>query len=829
MQKTGDVRLAISHLSGDPALIDTVRIASRLTKAEVEVAIFTGDRAVVVASLGNSLNQPRLLRPTELLIADGDRGYQVGERFSSFPIRTEAGEAIGALTVDNACESMDADVMHGLARLCGARVSQVVASSADNDVFADILLQSLRDAVVVIDEAFEIIFANRAVAGLLGLNPAELVGTNVVDLVHPEDLDSAISSLAKLSGGDEVYRLVVRAKKSDGGYNRLDVTGRDLTADPRVKGIVLSLRDGNYDKEVANTLSRNERLSKAIVEQLQDGIIATDALGALLVVNDSARRMLGLDKDVPAAVLKLDEMKFLDATGHLMQGIAHPVRRVLSGQQINGLEMATISDSVYRNLVASGRPVLGNDGETIGTVLGLHDVTEAKKTEREFRVRSLHDQLTGLPNRRKMEERLALYTKENQSTVVTACLMDLDNFKLINDTHGHRVGDKILRAATEKIQAGREITDLVVRLGGDEFVVLFDSKTPEEAMAIANAILLELRNPITVSGTAFTLTGSIGVAQVAASDVGSGNLLRHADLALYSAKAQGRNRAAIFTPELANAAKVADSQRETLRRALDENALEMHLQPLVDSTNHRLIGFESLARCRCRNGSLISPGGFVDAASGSGLIWELDSKAFEQTCKAAAAIALVEKGLSVACNFSGLSILQPDFVPTIEDALARYELDPSTMCIEITESAAFDAGPVALSALHALHDRGIRLALDDFGTGYSSLSHIRDLPLSVVKVDRSFVGRLKPGSTEHAISKAIVALAADLDLTVVAEGVETQEQLDIAREMGFNVIQGWYYSPARSLSDVLAMLTEQGDDAWTAVPDHWNQRTDRAA
>lgn len=830
MQTIGDVRLAISLLSGDPALIDTVRIANRLTKADVEVALFTDDRALVVGSLGSSLNQPRPLRPTEQLIVDGQSGYQIGERFSSFPVRTERGETIGALTIATGGtgdqgsivgESVDADVMHGLARLCGARVSQVVESAPGAGDLADILLQSLRDAVVVIDGSFQITFANKAVASLIGLNPAEVIGTNIVDLVHPDDLEAALTSLAKLSGGDEVYRLVVRAKKSDGTYNRLDVTGRDLTADPRVGGIVLSLRDGNYDQEVTDTLTRNERLSKAIVEQLQDGIIATDAVGALLVVNDSARRILGLDHEVPAAAMKLDDMKFLNALGHLSQGTHHPVRQVLSGRQLDNLEMATISDSIYRNLVVSGRPVLGDDGDTIGTVLGLHDVTEARKTEREFRLRSLHDQLTGLPNRRKMEERLASYTTNSPDKVVTACLMDLDNFKLINDTHGHRIGDEILRAATKKIQTDREITDLVVRLGGDEFVVLFDSKTPDESLAIANQILLELRKPISVGGTAFTLTGSIGVAQVAGGDIGSGDLLRHADLALYSAKAQGRNRAELFTAELSNAAKVADNQRETLRRALDEDALEMHFQPLVDSTSNRLIGFESLARCRSRNGSLISPGGFVDAASGSGLIWELDSKAFELTCKAAAAIALVEPGLSVACNFSGLSILQPNFVETIEEALARYQLDPATVCIEITESAAFDAGPVALNSLRALHARGIRLALDDFGTGYSSLSHIRDLPLSVVKVDRSFVGRLKPGSTEHAISKAIVALAADLDLTVVAEGVETQEQLDIARQMGFNVIQGWYYSPAKSLSDVLAMLTEQGDDSWTAVPEHW--------
>ena len=781
---------------------------------------------MVVASLGQTVLQPRPLRPTEQALLDHDGRHQLDERFSSFAILSPRGEVIGALTVARTGDEFDPDAMHGLARLCATRASQLATGSDDQDV-ADLILHALRDAVVVVDPGLRVTFTNKAISTQLGYHPSEVIGMNVADLVHPDDLDSAFSSLAKLSGGDEVYRSVIRVKNSSGDFKRMDVTGRDLSNDSRVGGIVLSLRDGNHHTELENTLNRNERLSKAIVEQLQDGIVATDALGALLVVNDAARRILGLDPTVPAAALKLEDMTFLDASGHVAQGSDHPVRQVLAGSELPGQEMSTIADSKYRNLVVSGRPVLGTDGETIGTVLGLHDVTEARQTEREFRARSLHDQLTGLPNRRKMDERLATYLDEKPELLVTACLIDLDNFKLINDTHGHRIGDEVLRAATKRVKLDRHNTDLVVRLGGDEFVVLFDSKDADEALAIANDIVSNLRQPVTINNMTFTLTASIGVAQVRGSDIGSGDLLRHADLALYSAKAKGRNRAERFTDELANAAKIADSQRETLRRALDEDALEMHFQPLVDSVSDKLLGFESLARCRNRNGTLVAPGGFVDAASSSGLIWELDSKAFDLSCKAAAAMSVAQPGLSVACNFSALSIVQPDFVETISETLTRYELDPSLMCIEITESAAFDTGPAAIAALLSLHDRGIRLALDDFGTGYSSLAHIRDLPLSVVKVDRTFIGKLEAGSTEHAIAKAIVALSADLDLTVVAEGVETQEQLDLARSMGFNVIQGWYYSRAQSLADVLSMLASKSSDGTaTALPEHWMVRSD---
>ncbi len=242
-----------------------------------------------------------------------------------------------------------------------------------------------------------------------------------------------------------------------------------------------------------------------------------------------------------------------------------------------------------------------------------------------------------------------------------------------------------------------------------------------------------------------------------------------------------------------------------LRHALDNDGIVMHFQPLVDSTSGKTIGFEALARCLDVEGTLHGPGAFLDSIAGSGLVWELDQHAFGLSCAAAAVIAAAVPGERpvMSCNFSPLSIIQPDFVPFVLRTTKEAGLEPEGVCIEITESAAFAGGASSLSAVQALNEAGFSLALDDFGTGYSSLSHLRDLPLTSVKVDKSFVDKLIEEGSERAIAQAVVGLAKDLGIGVVAEGVETESQLVAAREVGFSVIQGWHYAAAMPLDDLL--------------------------
>ncbi len=822
-----DRRAAAVHaLSGHPTVIDVVRIATSLTVSPAEVVVFEQGRAMVVGSLENGLLQPRPLTPTEdQLLADGGRLAR-GANVTSAAIFGGDREPIGALTVDHGAGLPDADVLLGLCRI----VSSLLEERSGSHGWHETLLENLRDAVVVLDDSMVITYANRAVGIQIGRSPAEIVGTHVVDLLHPDDIDAAFDSLLRLGSGAEVYRLAVRVRHGLGDFIRLEATGRDLTADPTVGGIVLSLRNGDHDLELETTLDRTRQLTDAVVEQLHDGIIATDAVGSVLVVNEVARRLLDLPAGTFLAELAIDGLGFLDVDALPVAPDRHPIRRVLGGEHMIREPMSVVSEGEVRHLVVSGRPVSSSDGSLVGAAIGFHDVTDSRRYQRELQRSALHDHLTGLANRRQLKAKvseLPLSAVAGDHRPVSETLIDLDNFKVINDTHGHRIGDHVIQITAGRLAEACGPDDLLVRLGGDEFVVLSRGRTPGDAVAAADAMRRRLAEPFEIDGHAFSLTCSIGVAHLEVDGLHEDSLLRYADLALYEAKARGRNRVALFDSQLAEATRIAARQREFLRQVLDEDGLVMNFQPFVDAASGRIVGFESLARCRIRSGALVGPADFLEAASGSGLIWELDRRAFELTCSAAAMLADRVAGLTIACNFSPLSIVQPDFVDHVERTMRHRGLEPSMIAIEVTESAAFEGGGVALDALHAVHRLGVRLVLDDFGTGYSSLSHLRDLALAQVKVDRSFVAAALESTSERAIAEAVVELAHGLGVAVVAEGVETEEQLAWARSAGFDIIQGWYYSPARGLEEILDALTADTDDTdGPMVPAHWGNRYD---
>ncbi|HEC09808.1 MAG TPA: bifunctional diguanylate cyclase/phosphodiesterase, partial [Acidimicrobiales bacterium] len=393
-----------------------------------------------------------------------------------------------------------------------------------------------------------------------------------------------------------------------------------------------------------------------------------------------------------------------------------------------------------------------------------------------------------------------------RGNLVAACFVDLDVFKLINDTHGHRTGDHIIRIAAERLSRRLREGDLLVRHGGDEFVaVLHDLESPAAALQAADRLRQALTEPFAIEGTTFDVTASAGVAVCSAAGCDQDDLLRQADIALYAAKARGRNQTVLFDDELEVLTEVAERQRRMLRHALDHDGVVMHFQPLVDSETGRPVAFEALARCLDPQGVLHGPGSFLDSISSSGMIWELDQRAFRLSCEAAAVLQRVVPVDTpvIGCNFSPLSIVQPDFASYVERTVAECGVEPANICIEITETAAFAGGQHSLDAVTTLHRAGFKIALDDFGTGYSSLSHLRDLPLHSVKMDRSFVARFTENGPEKAIAEAVVGLAGDLGLGVVAEGVETGEQLSIARNLGFRTIQGWHYDRAMPLDEIL--------------------------
>jgi len=797
-------RLARHHVA-----VDSVRSAVAFGATTAEIAVFETDHVYVAAcSSGEGAMLPRPMHPAETALRAahcGDSDSAVVQpapgEWVAVPICDAAGQLVAALSArfDDPPSSLG-----GLRSLARFVESELATDAVEDDDFVHAVLEGQRDAVLVLTSDLTIRYVSRGVSSLLGLTPNEAVGRSAADFLHPDDIETTLHALTRLSQGLEMWRVSVRLLNSGGLWVPVEVTGNDLCDDPVVGGLVVSLRDAQHDKEIGLAMDRTQRLSEAIVGGLRDGVIATDEFGAITTINNTARDMFDIDADRVPAQLRLDDFGLVDLDGR-------PVEVLARGTACADVSCLVSQRGEVRYLRTSHQPIHGGGAAELGTVVVFSDVTAEFLADEALRNQALHDQLTGLPNRRQLDARLVDLASTRSDKKVAACFIDLDDFKAINEMHGHRSGDEMVRLAARRLAGELREHDLLVRQGGDEFVALLVGvESLDIAAEIAERCRRALHAPYAIGGDRFHVTGSIGVAISTCAELDGDLLLQHADLALYAAKDGGRNRVECFDAELAAAARVEESQRRLLRDALEEDRLVMHFQPLVDSTTERVVGYESLARIRDLDGEILGPGAFLDAISGTPLVWELDRAAFELSCQAATLLARIDPKRTpyIACNFGAISINHPDFVAFVVDTVERAGIAPAHICLELTESAAFDGSGRGAIALEDLGSRGFQLALDDFGTGYSSLSHMRDLPITSIKVDRSFISRLGLGANEHSIAGAIAQLAGELAIGVVAEGVETSDQLRHAQDLGFHTIQGFYYSRAIPLTECLQNWAE---------------------
>ncbi|MCW2601440.1 MAG: domain S-box/diguanylate cyclase protein [Frankiales bacterium] len=470
-------------------------------------------------------------------------------------------------------------------------------------------------------------------------------------------------------------------------------------------------------------------------------------------------------------------------------------------------------DGQVRTLASWGEVVPGPDGQPARMVGICWDITERREIEEELVRQALHDRLTGLPNRALLVDRLAhgLTTMERHEQRLAVLFIDIDRFKVINDSLGHEAGDEVLVEVARRLRAFMRPSDTVARFGGDEFVVLCEElDDPAQALSIAGRVQVELRRPIAVRGSEMFVTVSVGIALSSGRDDVASSLLRDADAAMYQAKQDGRARTVVFADSMrAQAMDRLDTEVE-LRRALAEGQLRVHYQPLCDVKTGALVGLEALVRWQHPVRGLVEPREFIPIAEETGLIVPLGEWVLEHACTQLAAWhrAYPERAhLSVAVNLSGSQIVQPDFVFRIAEILDRSGVDRSKVELEITESVLMRDAEDTLAVLHAVKTLGVRLSVDDFGTGFSSLSYLKRFPVDALKIDRSFVDGLGQDAEDSAIVQAVQALAVSLGMTTVAEGVETELQLRVLHELGCGRAQGFWFSrpvPAEEITVLLA-------------------------
>ena len=433
----------------------------------------------------------------------------------------------------------------------------------------------------------------------------------------------------------------------------------------------------------------------------------------------------------------------------------------------------------------------------MGTVYDLlQAITQRKQAHLSYL--AYHDALTGLPNRQSLIERLqqACSRAQRNGRMVAMLFLDLDRFKLINDTFGHAAGDRLLKSVADRLAACVRGADTVARLGGDEFtVVLEDIVAGQDAATVAQKILDTLAQPFSLVQQEVFISASIGIALYPSDDNGIDSLFKKTDAAMYYAKEQGRNNYQFYSAEM-NASLARKLHMENnLRRALEREELRLHYQPQVDTVSERIVGMEALLRWQHPEMGLVPPAQFIPLAEETGLIMPIGECTLRAACLQTR--RWHERGfgpLRVAVNLSAHQFKQKDFPRTVARILGETGLDPGCLELELTESTVMDDVDQAIEILHALNAMGVYLSIDDFGTGYSSLSYLKRLPIDALKIDRSFVRDIGADSDDAAIVTAIIAMAHSLKLKVIAEGVETREQFAFLRKCRCDAMQGYYFS-----------------------------------
>ncbi|PSN77095.1 hypothetical protein C8B47_23890 [filamentous cyanobacterium CCP4] len=472
-----------------------------------------------------------------------------------------------------------------------------------------------------------------------------------------------------------------------------------------------------------------------------------------------------------------------------------------TGQALN-LEGAIVradgSRRVVQLLGQAQHNALGVVTSLVGT---LTDITDRKLIEDRLAYEALHDPLTGSPNRAFFMEQLnaaVAAAKASEAVIFAVLFIDLDRFKVINDSLGHLVGDQLLIECARRLGSVVREGDLVARLGGDEFAILLNPiAVIDDAQGVADRIHRVLQTPLVLEGREIFISASVGIASSLTGAVEAVDFLRDADTAMYQAKENGRGRSALFDPAMYEQVATRLTLENDLQRAIDRHELTLHYQPIVDLVHHRLIGFEALVRWHHPRWGLISPSTFIPLAEETGLILAIGEWTQRQACQQLQHWRQHRpeaQDLVVSVNLSVKQFAHPHLIDTIDEALSVTGLSSRYLRLEITESALIENPQTAEVMLKALSDRGIQLGIDDFGTGYSSLSMVHQFPMQILKIDRSFIQSMEADPRGVAMVQAILALAQSLGMAAIAEGVETEDQLEQLRQLGCPYAQGYCFA-----------------------------------
>ena len=635
----------------------------------------------------------------------------------------------------------------------------------------------------------------------------------IVDYRMPE-MNGAefISALRARTMGSHIPAIIITARQDrECRISALDAGATDFLQSPvshiEFRDRALLLLGQHYKQlELKKSLSsttgagtdgsdQDQRGSKSMLEQIIDTtpilINATDRNGKFLFLNSYQSALFSKEPDqlVGRSIFDIMDADLADREQRRNNII------IETGISIPNYEEKFVSEGIELTFHCNKSPLLNKDNQTIGVLTTGLDITARKFAEEHRTHLALHDMLTGLPNRTLLAERMRLAISNSNISGKGAALLllDLDRFKVINDTRGHQTGDMLLRQVAERISNGIGGDGFAARIGGDEFAIILEN-IEEDADVSTNCskLLAQIGEPYSIGGVEQLIGASIGVALIPDDGNSADELLRLADLAMYEAKAAGRNRFCFFSPRMNQVAQLNAGVESDLREALNKNQFFLEYQPIVDIVNGEYVGLEALVRWNHPVRGRLVPADFIRVANDSGLIGRIGHWVVEAACQQIANFA--ERGITlphVAVNVSPKQFQYSGMCEQILATVKKYGIEPGQLAIEITEELLIDHSQSVYEQLATLRAVGIGISIDDFGTGYSSLQYLRDLPATRLKIDQTFISRIEQSSADRAIISTIAHLAHALNMRVVAEGVETEAQLSLLKASGCDEVQGF--------------------------------------
>jgi diguanylate cyclase (GGDEF)-like protein/PAS domain S-box-containing protein len=668
-----------------------------------------------------------------------------------------------------------------------------------------LVLDELAEGVVVAGADGTIRSISARITDLLGWRSAQLVGRSVFEFVHPEDLPGGRTAFAAAVRGGIGSPIMLRVLKTDGTYAPVEADAGSFIEETAMSGLVISVRDLTVRLRQEALLREAEQRFRVAFEEAPIGMLLASTDGYLIQVNAAFGSMLGLPTDQL-------ESRHLSELG--------PPSELRAHEEFLGVLAGAPAETTRRHRFhyehANGSVLVGDtsisvieqpDGRRylIGQV---QDVTRENAIAERLAYSAHHDELTGLLNRTAFMERLAsALIRRPPGETLGLIFLDVDRFKLINDSLGHAAGDRVVKAVGQRIRIAAGDDATVARFGGDEFVVfLSDTDGAGRIDALANDLAEVVTEPMSLLDGETFVTASVGVAKADRAWVTAESLMRDADAAMYQAKDRGRNRVEHFEPAQRDSVVRLHHLGNDLHRAIERDEFALLFQPIVELRTGRLAGFEALVRWDHPERGIISPADFIDLAEDTGLIVAIGELVMDRAMQQLAAwkhrLGQGADRLTVSINLSARQLGGPDLVLQVSDALARSGVEPGCVWFEITESALVMDVERSSDVLHALRGLGVRFAIDDFGTGYSSLNYLQRFPAEAIKIDRSFVRGLREGSDDETIVSAVTHLGHSLNLLVTAEGVERVNQLVRLRELGCDHVQGMLIGPPQTAPEV---------------------------